>query len=162
MSDILVAYFSATGNTERAAKTLAEVTGAQLYQIEPAQPYTHADLNWTDRASRSSVECNDPSARPALAGEPAPVSECSKIVLCFPIWWHLAPPPVRTFLSSYDFSGKQIYLVATSGGSTLDRAVPNIQELAPGAEVIGGTMANWPHNSPSALEKWAKKVGLMS
>lgn len=162
MSNILVAYFSATGITERAAKALAEVTGADLYRIEPAEPYTQADLNWTDKSSRSSVEANDASARPKLAGPEAPVADHDSIVLCFPIWWHLAPPPVRTFLDSYDFTGKHIYLVATSGGSTLDRALPDIERMVPGAEVTAGPIANWPHNSPASLEKWARKVGLIA
>lgn len=162
MSNILVAYFSATGITERAAKNLAEVTGADIYRIEPAQPYSQADLNWTDRSSRSSVECNDPASRPLLAGPPAPVADHDIILLGFPIWWHLAPPPVRTFLSSYDFSGKRIYLFGTSGGSSLERAAANIEELAPGATVEVGPLANWPHNSPSALEKWARKAGIIS
>ena len=162
MSEILVAYFSATGITERAAKALADVTGATLYQIRPEQPYTQADLNWTDRSSRSSVECNDPTARPQLAGPPAPVAASDPIILCFPIWWHLAPPPVRTFLHDYDFSGKHIFLLATSGGSTLDRALPDIRQMVPQAEVTAGPLANWPHNSPAALEKWARKAGIIS
>lgn len=162
MSNILVAYFSATGNTERAAKNLAEVTGADIYRIQTEQPYTQADLNWTDRSSRSSVECNDPAARPQLAPPPAPVADHDIILLGFPIWWHTAPPAVRTFLDSYDFNGKRIYLFATSGGSNLERALPVIQELAPGAQVEVGPIANWPHNSPNALEKWAKKAGIIS
>lgn len=162
MSNILIAYFSATGITERAAKTLAEVTGADLYRIEPEQPYTQADLNWTDSSSRTSVECNDPSFMPPLAPPKAPVADHEIILLGFPIWWHLAPPPVRTFLHDYDFAGKHIILFATSGGSTLERALPGIKELAPGATVEAGIIANWPHNSPTSLEKWARKAGVIS
>lgn len=162
MSDILVAYFSATGITARAAKALAEVTDAKLYEIQPEHPYAQADLNWNDRNARSSVESNDPAARPALANHDAPVADCSTILLAFPIWWHEAPPPVRTFLDSYDFAGKQIYVFATSGGSKLDRALPTVAQLAAGAEVKEGTMLNWPHNSKDALQKWAQKAGLIS
>lgn len=161
MSNILVAFFSATGNTSRAANTLADVTGADLYEIRPKEPYTQADLNWTDKSSRSTVESNDPDAMPLLADQEAPVEGHDIILLGFPIWWHGAPPVIRTFLEDYDFNGKKIYLFATSGGSDLSRALPKIQEMVPGADVKAGLIANWPHNSPASLEKWAKKEGII-
>ena len=84
----LVAYFSATGTTAKAAKALAKAAGADLYEIKPAVPYTSADLNWMDKGSRSSVEMNDKHSRPALADTDAPVAGYDVIFLGFPIWWY--------------------------------------------------------------------------
>ena len=117
MSRKLVAYFSASGTTAAAAKTLAEAAGADLYEIKPQTPYTRADLDWMNKKSRSSVEMNDRSFRPPLLDRDAPVADCDVIFLGFPIWWYVAPTIINTFLESYDFSGKTIVLFATSGGS---------------------------------------------
>ena len=105
MSRTLVAFFSASGTTKRAAENLADAIGADLYEIRPAAPYTAADLNWQDRRSRSSVEMNDPASRPALAGPEADVSSYDRIFLGFPIWWYTAPHIIRTFLEHTDFTG---------------------------------------------------------
>lgn len=86
MSKNLIAYFSASGTTARAAKELAQASGADLYEIKPAQPYTNADLNWMDKKSRSSVEMNDPSSRPELADKNANIAEYDTIFVGFPIW----------------------------------------------------------------------------
>ena len=123
MSKTLVAYFSAGGTTAKVAENLADVANADLYEIRPAVPYTQADLNWMDKKSRSSVEMNDKSSRPALADKDADISSYDKILLGFPIWWYVAPTIINSFLESYDFSGKKIVLFATSGGSGFARAV---------------------------------------
>ena len=94
----LVAYFSATGTTAKAAKALANAVGGELYEIKPAVPYTNADLNWMDKASRSSVEMKDPHSRPALADTDAPVAGHDVIFLGFPVWWYVAPTIINTFL----------------------------------------------------------------
>ena len=104
----LVAYFSATGTTAKAAKALANVVGGELYEIKPAVPYTSADLNWMDKGSRSSVEMKDTRSRPALADTNAPVAEHDVIFLGFPVWWYVAPTILNTFLEAYDFTGKTI------------------------------------------------------
>ena len=117
MKKTLVAYFSAGGTTEQTAKRLAEAAGAGLYEIKPAVPYTSADLNWMDKKSRSSVEMNDRSFRPELADKDADIASHDRIFLGFPIWWYVAPTIINTFLESYDFTGKEIILFATSGGS---------------------------------------------
>ena len=129
MRKTLVAYFSASGVTRRVAEKLAAATGSDLYEIKPAEPYTRADLNWQDKRSRSSVEMNDPSSRPALADHAADVAGYDRIYLGFPIWWYTAPHIIRTFLESYDFAAKTIVLFATSGGSGLGQTAA---ELAPG------------------------------
>lgn len=137
----LVAYFSASGNTAKAAKALAKAAGADLYEIKPAVPYTGADLNWMDKGSRSSVEMSDKNSRPALADTDAPVAEHDVIFLGFPIWWYTAPTIINTFLERYDFSGKTIVLFATSGGSSLGSTAAALQSSAPGRQDPGRSAA---------------------
>ena len=151
----LVAYFSATGTTAAAAKALADAAGAELYEIRPAVPYTGADLNWTDKNSRSSVEMKDGRSRPALADTDAPVAEHDVIFLGFPVWWYVAPTILNTFLESYDFTGKTIVLFATSGGSGLGRSAAGLQPSAPGAKIMDGRMLNGRLNA-SELKAWAE------
>ena len=91
MSKTLVAYFSASGVTARLANTLATAVGGDLYEIEPAKPYTSADLNWNNNKSRSSVEMNDPASRPAIAAPVADMEQYDTIFVGFPIWWYEAP-----------------------------------------------------------------------
>ena len=138
----LVAYFSASGTTAKAAKALADAAGADLYEIKPAVPYTGADLNWMDKRSRSSVEMNDKHSRPALADTAAPVAEHDVIFLGFPIWWYTAPTIINTFLESYDFAGKTIVLFATSGGSGLGKSAAGLRSSAPGARIMDGQLLN--------------------
>lgn len=116
---ILVAYFSATGTTARAAEKLANVTGGELYAITPAESYTSADLDWHDKQSRSSVEMNDPKSRPAIKGKKENIADYDVIFIGYPIWWDLAPRVIDTFIESYDLKGKTVIPFATSGGSTL-------------------------------------------
>ena len=142
MSKRLVAYFSASGVTAQAAKTLAEAAGAGLYEIRPQTPYTSEDLNWRDKTSRSSREMNDRSFRPPLADRDAPVADCDTIFLGFPIWWYTAPTIILTFLESYDFSGKTIVLFATSGGSGLDRSAVDLKDSVKGAALQAGRLLN--------------------
>ena len=136
MSKTLVAYFSASGTTAKAAKNLAEAAGADLYEIKPAVPYTQADLNWMDKKSRSSVEMNDKSSRPALADKDANIAAYDTILLGFPIWWYVAPTIINSFLESYDFSGKKIVLFATSGGSGFGKAADGLKGSAAADTVI--------------------------
>ena len=132
----LVAYFSASGTTAKAAKVLAKAADADLYEIKPAIPYTRADLNWMDKGSRSSVEMSDKHSRPALADTDAPIAGHDVIFLGFPIWWYVAPTIVNTFLESYDFTGKTIILFATSGGSGLGKSAVSLRASVPGARIV--------------------------
>ena len=127
MSRKLVAYFSASGVTAAAAKTLAGAAGADLYEIKPQVPYTNADLNWNNKQSRSSVEMNDPAFRPAIADRDANIADYDVIFVGFPIWWYVAPTIINTFLESYDFSGKTIVPFATSGGSGMGKTVAKLR-----------------------------------
>ena len=138
MSQKLVAYFSASGNTAALAKKLADAAGADLYEIKPAVPYTNADLNWQNKQSRSSVEMSDHSSRPAIADGDANIAAYDTVYIGFPVWWYIAPTIINTFLESYDFSGKRIILFATSGGSRFGKAVENLKVSAPNAEIIEG------------------------
>ena len=154
MSKTLVAYFSASGTTAKAAKSLAEAAGADLYEIKPAVPYTQADLNWMDKKSRSSVEMNDKSSRPALADKDADISSYDKILLGFPIWWYVAPTIINSFLESYDFSGKKIILFATSGGSGFGKAVDGLKgSVAADTVIKEGKMLNG-NISTDKLKAW--------
>jgi hypothetical protein len=159
MAKALVAYFSATGMTAHVAEDLAKAAGANLFEIVPAEPYTVADLNWNDRASRSSVEMRDEDARPAVAVSAGDVGPYDVVFVGFPVWWYVEPRIIDTFLESYDFSGKTIVPFATSGGSGLGRAPERMQALAPAAKVLRGRVLN---GSPSVaeLERWVRSLDL--
>ncbi len=157
MMKTLVAYFSASGVTAKAASALASAIDGDLYEIKPAVPYTHADLNWRDQNSRSSIEMKDPTSRPALADTNAPIAGYDRIFLGFPIWWYTAPAIIRTFLESYDFSGKTIILFATSGGSGLGKTASDLTGCCPGAVIKEGQMLNG-HYSKDTLKQWAENL----
>lgn len=155
MSKTLVAFFSASGTTKRIAEKLAAATGGDLYEIRPAVPYTSGDLNWQDKNSRSSVEMNEPSSRPEMADKNANIAGYDRIFLGFPIWWYTAPTIIRSFLESYDFTGKTIILFATSGGSGLGKPAKELTSSCPRAKIAGGRTLN---GSPSEaeLKQWAE------
>lgn len=150
----LVAYFSASGVTEKAAKTLAEAAGADLYEIKPKEPYSSKDLNWKDKKSRSSVEMDSKASRPALADKDAEIEKYDVIFLGFPIWWYTAPRIIHTFLESYDFSDKQIILFATSGGSGFGKTKENLKaSISNQAVIIEGRLMNETQTKES-LKAW--------
>ena len=155
----LVAYFSATGTTAKAAKILAKAIGADLYGIKPAIPYTSADLNWMDQRSRSSVEMNDKNSRPALADTDAPIAGHDVIFLGFPIWWYMASMIINSFLARYDFSGKTIVLFATSGGSGLGKSAAGLRPSAPGARIVDRRMLGG-RLSEAELKTWVSGLKL--
>lgn len=155
MSRKLVAYFSASGVTRKAAVTLAGAAGADLYEITPQIPYSAADLNWMDKKSRSSVEMNDSASRPALADMTAGIEKYDVFFVGFPVWWYTAPAIIRTFLEAYDFGGKVIVPFATSGGSGLGNMAKTLQELVPAATVKDGKLLNGGLDA-GELKKWAE------
>ena len=160
MKKALVAYFSASGVTAKAAKALAQAAGADLYEIKPAIPYTKADLNWTDKTSRSSVEMQDPSSRPALADQTAQIANYDVVFLGFPIWWYVAPTIVNSFLESYDFAGKTIVLFATSGGSGFGKTVASLQgSVSPETKILEGRLLNG-KLSDGELKAWVNSLPL--
>ena len=140
MSKKLVAFFSASGVTGQAAEKIAKQQGADLYEIEPEVPYSDADLDWTNKKSRSTIEMNDRTSRPELGGKTADIAAYDEIWIGFPIWWGVAPHIVNSFLEAYDFTGKTIHPFATSGGSGYGRSSDSLQESAPGATWEAGRM----------------------
>ncbi len=154
----LVAYFSASGVTSSVAKTLAKAAGADLYEIKPEIPYTKADLNWTDKNSRSSVEMKDKAYRPAIADKDAKIEDYDIIFLGFPIWWYVAPTIINTFLESYDFSNKTIVLFATSGGSGFGKTVDELKaSVSASAKIMEGRLLNG-RISEIALASWIESL----
>ena len=157
MSRKLVAYFSASGVTAKLAETLSEDIGADLYAIEPEIPYTKADLNWMDKKSRSTIEMNDPTSRPSIAGKRDNMDDYDTIFVGFPIWWYVAPTIINTFLESYDFTGKTIIPFATSGGSVMGKTNEKLQPSCPGAKLMDGKV--WKKNAKAAdLAAWAEEL----
>jgi hypothetical protein len=154
MSKKLVAYFSASGVTKAAAERLAKAAKADLFEIKPAVPYTQADLDWTNKKSRSSVEMNNPNSRPEIAEKVSNMGDYDTVLIGFPIWWYVAPTIINTFVESYDFSGKTIVPFATSGGSGMGRTVDVLKPLCPAADWKKGKMLN--RVSDRELEDWVK------
>ena len=153
----LVAYFSASGVTAKAAKNLAEAAQADLFEIVPAQPYTRADLNWMDKKSRSTIEMNDRSCRPAIASKVADMAQYDRVFVGFPVWWYREPSIIDTFLEQYDFTGKILIPFCTSGGSGLGEAAENYRRLAPGAKVLDGKrLTN--RDSADTLRAWVNAL----
>ena len=136
MSKILTAYFSAGGSTAKVAEKLASTIGADIYEIKPEVKYTKADLNWMNKKSRSSVEMNNKSFRPAMISGDIDISAYDTICLGFPIWWYVAPTIINTFLEAYDFSGKKIILFATAGSSGFGKTAEELRPSAPGADIV--------------------------
>ena len=159
MSRTLVAYFSASGETARLAKTVAEVTGGDLFEIQPEVAYTSADLNWNDNHSRSSVEMNDAGSRPAIAGEVADMEQYDTVFVGFPIWWYQAPRIIETFLESYNFSGKTVIPFATSGGSGMGKTAEILKASCPGAAVDTGKRLS-SRESAASVRKWVESLGI--
>ena len=162
MGKTLVAYFSASGVTAKVADKLADALGADIYEIRPETPYTKADLNWMDKNSRSTIEMNDKTIRPAIADKNARIDEYNTIFLGFPIWWYVAPTIINTFLESYDFSGKKLCPLITHGGSGFSNSLKDIKRLCPGANMTEGLAVNGDNAATCDrdVEKWLKKIGL--
>lgn len=158
-SDILVAYFSATGTTEGAAQRIAAASGGRLYEITPAQPYSSADLSYTDDGCRANREQNDPDARPAINGKIENIEEYDVLFLGYPIWWGGLPKVVYTFLESYALDGKIIVPFCTSGGSDIDKSVGEIRALAPNADVKDGRRFSG-SESDTDLSEWIKGLDM--
>ena len=159
-SHVLVAYFSATNNTEGVAQQLAEGIGADLYEIVPEVPYTDDDLNYNDSSSRTSVEMDDPSARPAIAGELPDLSQYDVIFLGYPIWWGEAPRIMSTFVESYDLSGKTVVPFCTSASSGFGSSDSALKEAAPDATWLEGERFSGGASAEDILG-WANGLGLV-
>ena len=156
---ILIAYFSATNNTESIANHLNEILDADLYEIVPETPYTSDDLNYNDRSSRSSQEMNDPDARPAISGSVDNMEQYDVIFLGYPIWWGEAPRIINTFLESYDLSGKTIAPFCTSASSPLGSSARNLEELADNVTWLDGQRFSGGASSAD-VQSWVDSLNL--
>ena len=160
MKKVLVAYFSASGNTAKLADRIAEATGGDLYEIKPQQPYTSADLNWNDSGSRSSIEMKNPASRPAIANRVENMAQYDTVFVGFPIWWYVAPTIINTFLESYDFSGKTGIPFATSGGSGMGKTESILKKCC-SAETkwkTGKKMSS--RESSASVASWLKSLNI--
>ena len=156
MSKALVTYFSASGVTAKVARRLAEAIGAELYEIKPETTYTRADLDWTNKKSRSSIEMQDLNARPVLADHHAPVTDADVVYIGFPIWWYREPSIIDSFLDAYDFSGKTIVPFATSGGSSMGDTAKRMQSIVgSSAKVLPGKRFS-SNVDQAELKAWAE------
>ena len=159
MSKSLVAYFSASGVTAKLAKALAAAVGGDLHEIQPVHPYTAADLDWMDKSSRSSVEMNDKSCRPAIANKVSNMEEYDIVYIGFPIWWYVAPRIVQTFLEAYDLKGKTVVPFATSGSSGMGNTNEELEPSCPGAVLKEGRRFK-ASAGEEELKGWIKGLGL--
>ena len=154
---VLVAVFSASGVTKRVGQEIARVCGGDFFEIVPAEKYTSADLNYMNSRSRSSVEMNDPSARPEIAGRVDDMDSYDTLIIGFPIWWGVAPRIIETFLESYDLSGKTIIPFCTSGGSGVGRSDTALHKNVSGDVKWGkGVQINRPDES--TIKNWLEKA----
>lgn len=159
-TNVLVAYFSATGNTKTVAEQIADVTGGELYEIEPTEPYTSEDLDYNNDDCRANLEMNDDTGRPEIAGAIENIEQYDTIYLGYPIWWGNAPRIMNTFVETYDLSGKTVVPFCTSGGSGISTSVDTLQELA-------GDGITWMEGqrfdrdvSADEISQWIDEMGL--
>lgn len=159
MKKTLIAYFSASGETAKLAKTLAGVTGGELFEIRPETAYTAADLDWMDKKSRSTVEMKDEASRPAIAERVADMAQYDTVFVGFPIWWYQAPRIIETFLESYNFAGKTVIPFATSGGSGMGKTDGILKKVCPAAHWLPGKRLR-SGESAGAVASWVAELGI--
>ena len=157
--DVLVAYFSATGNTENIAEHLETALNADLYEIVPEVPYTDEDLNYSNSDCRSNQEQNDSAARPAISGGVENMGDYEVIFLGYPIWWGDAPKIISSFLESYDFAGKTIVPFCTSGSSSIGESAEALRALASDAVWLDGQRFSG-NDTLETVEQWLDSLGL--
>ena len=131
MSKILVTYFSASGVTAKVAQNIADSIGADIFEIKPKVAYTSEDLNWMNKQSRSSVEMNNKSFRPEIAGTVSKLNDYNTILIGFPVWWYTAPTIINTFIESLDFTGKTLIPFCTSGGTGIEGCEKDLKNAYP-------------------------------
>ncbi|MCD7778717.1 MAG: NAD(P)H-dependent oxidoreductase [Clostridiales bacterium] len=158
MSKILTAYFSASGVTKTAAIKLANAAGTDIFEIEPMEHYTADDLDWTNKKSRSSLEMNNPSFRPAIAYGLEKPEDYDTLLIGFPVWWYSAPTIINTFLENTDLAGKKIALFCTSGGTGIEGCEMKLKKTY-------GNKSNWKkgkrftgRESTAELAEWVKSL----
>lgn len=153
----LVAYYSATGTTEKIAGRLANVTGGDLYAIVPEKPYSDADLDWNNKRSRSTLEMHDATARPAIGALPADMADYDVVFIGYPIWWDEAPRVINTFIESCDLSGKTVIPFATSGGSSITNSEKELKVSYPSLNWQEGRLLNFADEEE--ISSWTDDFG---
>lgn len=154
---ILVACFSASGVTKKIGEEIARIAGGDFYEIVPKKTYTSDDLNWMNKKSRSTVEMNDPSARPEISGTVADMDAYDTVIIGYPIWWGVAPRIIETFLESYDLSGKTIIPFCTSGGSGIGKSDTALHKNVSG-NVIWKKGRQINRANEAEIRKWLTEV----
>ena len=157
---VLVAYFSATNTTKGVAEHIADGLNADIYEIVPVEPYTDADLNYSDNNSRTTIEMNDPDVRPAISGSVDNMEQYKIVFIGFPIWWSEAPRIISTFMESYDFSGKTIVPFCTSGSSGIGSSATNLEQFTSGATWLAGKRFSGSDSQDTIME-WVNGLGLI-
>ena len=155
----IVVYFSASGNTKAAAEKIAELTGSDLMEIVPEEKYTEADLNWHDGESRTSVEKDDASIRPAIKPDTKNLADYDTVFLGYPIWWGTAPKVLWNFVEKHDFTGKTVLPFCTTHSSSEGESGRTLQKLS-------GNKGTWKdakrfpeHPSDSDISSWVNETG---
>ncbi len=155
MDKILVCFFSASGTTKRVAEGIANTVNGDLFEIEPAQKYTTADLDWNDKNSRTTIEMQDKSSRPKIVRKVDNIENYNKIIIGFPVWWYTAPTIINTFIEENDLNNKDIYIFVTSGGSSFAGSLKDLKNIYPNLKLISGKrfLGN---ESGDEIKEWIK------
>lgn len=136
MNKKIVCYFSASGTTEMVASKISNVFDADIFRIEPVNEYSDADLDWTNKNSRSSLEMQDKKSRPSIRNKVSNINEYDTIILGFPVWWYTAPTIINTFIEENDLSGKKVYIFVTSGGSSFAKSLEDLKNTYPNINFV--------------------------
>lgn len=138
MNNKIICYFSATGTTQKVAEKLASLVNGDLFEIKPVKKYTSEDLNWHDKNSRTSLESEDKTIRPAIENKIDNIEKYDTVLIGFPIWWYEAPRIINTFIENTNLENKKVYLFATSGGSGIDGSLNNLKQEYPNINFVSG------------------------
>ena len=138
MSKILISYFSASGVTKSVAERISSIVNGDLFEIEPVNKYTNADLDWTNKQSRSSIEMNDKSSRPEVKNKVDNVDDYDTVLIGFPVWWYTAPTIINTFIEENNLENKKVYVFVTSGGSGVDGSLNDLKSTYPNINFVSG------------------------
>ncbi|WP_295365531.1 flavodoxin [uncultured Succinivibrio sp.] len=156
--DTLVVYFSATGNTRALASTAAAALGTDTFEIIPSKPYSADDLNYRDDNCRANAEQRDSALRPKIKDMNVDLKSYRTIVLAYPLWWAEEPRIIDTFIESFDFSGKTIVPVCTSGSSDIQKSVENIRTLIKGKPTVKDGKRFMPNSSKDEFKSWYDSI----
>lgn len=138
----LICYFSASGITKRVAEEIAQIVKGDLFEIEPVEPYTNADLDWTNKQSRSSIEMADEHSRPSVKSKVEDIEKYHTILLGFPVWWYKEPTIIDTFIEENNFENKVVYVFVTSGGSTVRSSLESLRKKYTAIRFVDGKTLN--------------------